>query len=71
MQYSIDRFEGELAVLIDEQQGTHDVLRSLLPEGAKAGDMLHFDNGHYTIDDAAARARREQILRLQNKLRRR
>ncbi len=70
MLYSIDRFEGDIAVMIDEQQGTHDVPCSLLPEGAKAGDMLRFENERYVLDDAAARARREQILRLQNKLRR-
>lgn len=70
MLYSIDRFEGELAVLVDEQETAHDVPRSLLPNGAKAGDMLRFEDGRYVPDDDAARSRREQILRLQNKLRR-
>ena len=70
MLYSIDRFEGEFAVLVDEQLRSHDVPRSLLPEEAKAGDMLRFEDERYTLDDAAARARRERILRLQNKLRR-
>ena len=69
MLYSIDRFEGDVAVLVDEQACAHDVPRSLLPMGAKVGDMLRLKDGQYLCDDDAARARREQILRLQNKLR--
>lgn len=69
MLYSIDRFEGDIAVLIDEQEAAHEVPRSLLPEGVDEGDMFRFKDGHYSLDDDATRARREQILRLQNKLR--
>lgn len=69
MLFSIDRFVGDVAVLIDEQEKAHDVPRAQLPARAKAGDMLRFEDGLYHLDDDAARARREQILRLQNKLR--
>ncbi len=70
MLYSIDRFENDIAVLIDEEKVSHNVLRTQLPAEAKAGDMCRFEDGQYCLDDDAARARREQILRLQNKLRR-
>ncbi len=70
MLYSIDRFEGDIAVLIDENKAAHNISRAELPVDAVAGDMLRFENGRYIPDDDAARARREQILRLQNKLRR-
>ncbi len=70
MLYSIDRFEGDIAVLIDEQEVAHTIPRAQLPAGAKAGDMLRHEDGLYHLDDEAARARRDQILRLQNKLRR-
>ena len=69
MLYSIDRIEGEFAVLVDEQHGVVNVPCSALPAGAKAGDMLRAQGGRYILDDDAARARREQILRLQNRLR--
>ncbi len=69
MHYSIDRFEGDVAVLIDEQETVCNVPCTQLPDGAKAGDMLRFEDGRYLPDDEATRARREQILRLQNKLR--
>lgn len=70
MLYSIDRFEGNIAVLIDEKEVAVSIPRAQLPAGAKAGDMLRFEDGLYHLDDDAARARREQILQLQNKLRR-
>lgn len=42
---TIDRFEGDLAVLIEDSETDRegpkaDVERSLLPEGARAGDVL-------------------------------
>lgn len=70
MLYSIDRFENDIAVLIDEEKVAHNIPCTQLPAEAKAGDMLRLEDGQYRLDDDAARARREQILRLQNKLRR-
>ncbi len=69
MLYSIDRLEGDLAVLIDEDENTVTLPRTQLPADVKAGDMLRLTDGEYTIDAEAARARRERILRLQQKLR--
>lgn len=69
MLYSIDRFEGEFVVLIAEDKSSHTVLRTQLSNNAKAGDMVRLLDGQYCLDNDAATARREQILRLQQKLR--
>lgn len=40
VQLSIDRFEGDLAVLATEDGASIDVPRAWLPEGTKPGDVL-------------------------------
>ncbi len=69
MVYSVDRIEGELAVLIDENELTCQVSIAQLPAQTKEGDMLRLIDGQYILDDAFTQARREQILQLQNRLR--
>ncbi len=69
MLYSLDRFENEWAVLVDEEAATITVLRTELPPAVKVGDMLRLVDGVYTPDDAAKQARLAQILQLQKKLR--
>ena len=69
MLLSVDRFEGDLAVLVDEDGNAHNVARTLLPAQVKVGTMLRKMNGEYLLDDTAERTRREQILQLQQKLR--
>ena len=69
MLYSVDRFEGEYAVLVGEDKTSHSVLRTRLPDSANEGDMVRLTDGEYRLDDAAAEERRERILRLQKKLR--
>ena len=67
MLYSVDRFEGDLAVLVDEDGNSRDVPRHRLPAGAKEG--LEAD-GSFTPDEEAAARRRARVLALQNRLRR-
>lgn len=38
--YAVDRFEGDVAVLVDEAGDTLEVDRSLLPEGAVPSSVL-------------------------------
>lgn len=71
MLYSIDRLEGDLAVLCDEEENTRTVSRAALPCGAAAGDMLRESADGFVIDQAATAARREQVRALQERLRRR
>lgn len=40
MSLMIDRFEDELAVLVDASHTSHFVARSLLPDGAREGQRL-------------------------------
>ncbi len=71
MLYSIDRFEGDIAVLIDEAGNRLDVPRDDLPSGIEAGDMVRLQDGVFQRDNDAAAARRAQIIALQNRLRNR
>ena len=71
MLYSIDRFEGNIAVLIDEGGGRLDVPRDDLPSGIAAGDMVRLQDGVFRQDVDAAAARRARAIALQNRLRKR
>lgn len=71
MTYSIDRFEDDLAVLCDEEENTRTVPRAALPDGVEPGDMLSETADGFVCDEAATAARREQVRRLQERLRRR
>lgn len=69
--YSIDRFEGEYAVLQNMQGQSFDVLRLNIPENAKEGDMLREFDGVYTVDEQLTQQRKQKIAELRNRLRRR
>ena len=70
MIYSVDRFEGAYAILVGEMASDVPVLLSDLPEGIQAGDVLKLQDGIYVLDPAEQQKRRERILALQDKLRR-
>lgn len=66
---SIDRFEGDFAVCEHSSGEMTDVLLSLIPEGAREGDILVLtDEGTYEIDAEETLRRRAEILRLQGDL---
>lgn len=49
--FSIDRFEGEFAICENQQTGKIiSIPKSDLPENAKPGDILKFENGKYVLD---------------------
>ncbi|WP_303805296.1 DUF3006 domain-containing protein [Ruminococcus flavefaciens] len=56
----IDRFEGEYAVL-ETDSGMKNVLRDMLPEEAREGDVVELKNGAYTINKKAAEKRRREL----------
>ena len=69
MKYVIDRFEGNYAIL--ENQDTYeiiDVKRNELPNDAKEGSVLSFENDIYTLDIYATNQRKEDILKIFSKL---
>ena len=50
--YTIDRVEGDIGVLYDDEDNKTDIPMTELPEGAKEGDILRYDeeNKEYIID---------------------
>ena len=69
MFYAVDRLEGELAVLVDDEENTSTVERALLPEGVVQGDVLRLEEGRYQRDGEETARRRERIRRLEQLLR--
>lgn len=56
MKYVIDRFEGDMAILENEQGETMDVACGMLPENVKEGDSLTLNkDGTYTLDETSSR----------------
>ena len=65
MEYAVDRFEGDTAVL-EPAQGpirTEKIDRALLPPETREGDILLCEDGHWRVDAAATAARRERLRR--------
>ncbi len=69
MWYAIDRFEGEQAVLQDDNGVCLVVDKTLLPSDAVQGDILTRCDGHYRHDRTNTIARRDKIYRLEQLLR--
>ncbi len=68
MEYSIDRFEENIAVLIDENEAIQHISKELLPQEAKEGDILLFDGETYQLDKDATTARKEEVCSLIDQL---
>ena len=65
-EYSVDRFEGEYAVL--ENRKTNEiknVKRDMLPENIKEGSILQYVNGKYTYNEERTQ---EEVNRIQDKM---
>lgn len=71
MYYTIDRLEGALAVLEDEDGHTSTAPLSELPQGVGESDVLMLRDGVWSPAPDEAARRRERILRLQQRLRQR
>ena len=61
MLFSIDRIVGKTAVLIDERGKPMDVPLRMLPPGAKAGQMVEYENGQFGFAHEKAAMRRETM----------
>ena len=68
--YSVDRIEGDYAVLMEEDCSTISVLLTDLPDGTREGSLLQEESGVYKLDVEQEQFRRSAILSLQEKLRR-
>ena len=68
--WSVDRIEGDVAVLIDENGNDTVAALADLPARLKEGMMLRLADGVYSVDEKAAQERKKVVLSLQEKLRR-
>ncbi|MCD7784045.1 MAG: DUF3006 domain-containing protein [Oscillospiraceae bacterium] len=66
--YTIDRFEGEFAVLEEDGDGHIDVPKGQLPEGTHEGDVLEQSETGFIIREDLTRERRERIIGKQKRL---
>ena len=70
MTYTIDRIEGLIAVLENEDGETRHVPTSALPDGAREGDLVtETEQGPFAADEDATEARRKKIRALEDLLR--
>ena len=65
---TVDRFEGEYAILIDNIGRSYDVLRDELPGDSLEGDVLHENGGIFIVDEELTKEKREKIQRLREQL---
>lgn len=61
MEFVIDRFEGEFAVLEDENGGFQNIKKSLLPQNAKESDCVIFKDSKYTISKEKTESLKQEI----------
>lgn len=76
--YAVDRFEGEIAVLLGDDDSESTVRRQLLPAGLQEGSVLRVpiwnqvpDWGRAVVDEAEQRRRDAEDQARQDRLRRR
>ena len=62
-EYSVDRIEGEMVVLIHEDE-TRSLSLDILPKGLQEGDILLWDGVCYKIDNDLTAKRRQQVREL-------
>ena len=67
MKYTLDRFEADFAVLIDNNGKIINIPASYITD-AKEGDTVVFENNKYTVDKQDTKNRKEHINNLKNKL---
>lgn len=68
MIFTVDRIEGDVVVLETEDEKTVTVAKEQLP-AVKAGDVLRFAAGVYTVDERETARRRAEVFALEQRLR--
>lgn len=64
----IDRFEGDFAVVEEDDSRHFSLERRLLPENAREGDCIIEKNGSYEVDVEATQKRRDEILLIMRRI---
>ncbi len=68
MIFTVDRIEGDVVVLEDENGDVVTISVDILP-ACKAGDVLKETDGVYTVEREETKKRREVVYALEQKLR--
>lgn len=61
MQYVIDRFEEELAICENDNKETVAIEKAKLPDSAREGDVIQFQDSIWQLDTKETEARRKRI----------
>lgn len=69
--YSVDRIEGDVAVLVSADGTTYDLMLADLPNGVEERMMLRYEDGVFTPDSAAQKQQEDRIKAFQDRLRKR
>ena len=69
MLYSVDRLEGDVAVLVDEDGNNLSLPLHLLPAHVRAGTMLRREGEELILAPEEEVSRRRRVLELQRRLR--
>lgn len=69
MWYAVDRFEGDRAVLEDDEGHRRMADRDQLPPDTLQGDVLVLEAGKYLHDRRETQRRRDRIRHLEQRLR--
>lgn len=67
MKYTLDRFEADFAVLIDNNGKIINIPASYITD-AKEGDTVVLENDKYSVDKQDTENRKDRIESLKNKL---
>jgi hypothetical protein len=59
---------SEGIAVIEDGEISFDIPAGALPEGAKEGDVILWENGEYLVDEKATAERRNKIIEMQNNL---
>ena len=68
MTFSVDRIEGQNAVLQNDKGETRIIALSLLPVGVKEGAVLFFEDGTYHVDKKTETERKRRLHALMSRL---
>lgn len=66
--YSIDRFEGDFAICIGDDEKIYKLELKKIPEKAREGDVLKKVDGILTVDEEETKKRKDELFDLQDKL---
>ncbi len=66
--FIVDRIEGSIAVLEEDDGGFRDVPVSELPAGLRRGDCLELEAGSWRVDAARTKERLERLRALRKGL---